>query len=360
VLDTERGMVLSIDEASTALDPLTARLASEDPLIARLSPSEPPAGVLRQPLLSEPSASLDAFAPEEPVRKRRPAHELTRDIEASHWRAPEAPTVSRRAISAALIALAIVQAGVIAFMLRTNVRTPAAAMPEVLPAALPVPAAPTLAAPPLPAPAPAATVGRLAVSTSPPGASVAIDGRRRGVSPLTIDELSAGSHRVQVDSRGTVVEQTVTIDAGATTSLVVPIAQPGWIDVSAPIGIEVLENGQVLTRSSSGPLALKPGTHSLQLRNEALGYDESLSVTIVGGELARITPTLPDGVLQVNALPWAHVWLDGRPVGDTPLGTLKAAVGPHELRFEHPDHGEQVRKITVSALTPTRVSVDFR
>jgi hypothetical protein len=62
----------------------------------------------------------------------------------------------------------------------------------------------------------------------------------------------------------------------------------------------------------------------------------------------------------VNALPWAHVWLDGRPVGDTPLGTLKAAVGPHELRFEHPDHGEQVRKITVSALTPTRVSVDFR
>jgi hypothetical protein len=34
-------------------------------------------------------------------------------------------------------------------------------------------------------------------------------------------------------------------------------------------------------------------------------------------------------LLNVNARPWANVWLDGRAVGETPLANLRVPVGEH-------------------------------
>jgi serine/threonine-protein kinase len=65
-------------------------------------------------------------------------------------------------------------------------------------------------------------------------------------------------------------------------------------------------------------------------------------------------------LLNVNARPWANVWLDGRAVGETPLANLRVPVGEHELIFRHPDLGERRVVAVVEPGGPTRVTVDLR
>jgi PEGA domain len=53
------------------------------------------------------------------------------------------------------------------------------------------------------------------------------------------------------------------------------------------------------------------------------------------------------------------VWIDGEKAGETPLGNLPIAIGPHEIVFKHPELGEQRHAATVMAGTPARLSVDL-
>jgi hypothetical protein len=236
---------------------------------------------------------------------------------------------------------------------------PSAAVPA--PAAVPPPTDATAAA--IPA-RPIATGGRLLVRSDPPGAVVVIDGVRRGIAPLTVDDLGAGSHRVQLSTAGASIDQKVTIEAGTTTSLVVPMQSAAvasaWVNVAAPIDVQILENGRLIGTSAEGPLRLPAGTHKLELVNESLGYRGEQAVTVRAGEMARLRPSIPSGVLHVNAQPWANVWVDGEPVGETPLANVNVSVGRHEIRFRHPSFGEQVRQVVVSTTEPARVSVNMK
>ena len=94
--------------------------------------------------------------------------------------------------------------------------------------------------------------------------------------------------------------------------------------------------------------------------NESLGYRGEQAVTVRAGEIARLRPSIPSGVLHVNAQPWANVWVDGEPVGETPLANVNVSVGRHEIRFRHPSFGEQVRQVVVSTTEPARVSVNMK
>jgi type II secretory pathway predicted ATPase ExeA len=48
--------------------------------------------------------------------------------------------------------------------------------------------------------------------------------------------------------------------------------------------------------------------------------------------VAPLAPPPAGPRLSVNAQPWAEIQLDGRPVGETPIGELPIAPGPHRLR----------------------------
>jgi hypothetical protein len=49
---------------------------------------------------------------------------------------------------------------------------------------------------------PASTTGSLVVDSRPSGASVSINGRPRGTTPLTIDDLAPGEYRVEMSLTG--------------------------------------------------------------------------------------------------------------------------------------------------------------
>jgi serine/threonine-protein kinase len=61
----------------------------------------------------------------------------------------------------------------------------------------------------------------------------------------------------------------------------------------------------------------------------------------------------------LNAVPWAEVFVDGTPVGETPIGSFKVPVGVHEVVFRHPQLGERRTTVTVAVGAPTKVGIDL-
>jgi hypothetical protein len=69
---------------------------------------------------------------------------------------------------------------------------------------------------------------------------------------------------------------------------------------------------------------------------------------------------MPQGVINLNATPWAEVWIDGRRIGETPIGNLPIAIGPHEVVFRNPQLGEKHQAVSVTLSAPVRLSVDMK
>jgi hypothetical protein len=66
------------------------------------------------------------------------------------------------------------------------------------------------------------------------------------------------------------------------------------------------------------------------------------------------------GTVNLNASPWAEVWLDGRRIGETPIGNLAVPIGPHEIVFRHPEFGEKKHAVSVTTAAPVRLSVSMK
>jgi serine/threonine protein kinase len=208
--------------------------------------------------------------------------------------------------------------------------------------------------------------GQLQIRSEPAGARISIDGQPRGVSPMTIGDLEPGEHDVLLESDLGSVRQKVTIQAGATASLVVPLTAPtgaplsGWLSVSAPVEVQLLEAGRLLGTSRSDRIMVAAGRHDIEIVNETLAYRAVRTVQVAPGRVATISIELPKGMIALNAIPWAEVWVDGERIGETPIGNLPISIGPHEIVFRHPEFGEQRHAATVTAGGPTRLSVDLR
>jgi len=213
----------------------------------------------------------------------------------------------------------------------------------------------------------ASTAGQLQVRTEPAGAKVSVDGMPRGMSPVTVADLTPGEHAVMLESEHGSVKQIVAIEAGVTASLMVPLGAAadgglvsGWIAVSAPADVQVFENKRLLGTSQSDRLMVSSGRHDIEIVNETLGYRAARTVQVSPGKVTPIKIEFPKGTIALNAVPWAEVWVDGEKVGDTPIGNLSLAIGSHEIVFRHPDLGEQRHAATVTVNSPARLSVDMR
>ncbi len=210
------------------------------------------------------------------------------------------------------------------------------------------------------------SMGRLQVRTDPPGAQVTIDALPRGTSPITIGNLDPGEHAVVLTSDAGTVTQSVTIEAGVTASLNVPIVareaspQSGWISVASPVDVQLFEGGRLLGSSQTDRIMVASGTHQIELVNDTLGYRTTRSVQVTPGKIAAVAVKLPMGSVAINAIPWAEVWIDGNRIGETPIGNQPATIGNHEIVFRNPELGEKTQTVTVTLTTPARLSVDMR
>lgn len=211
--------------------------------------------------------------------------------------------------------------------------------------------------------------GHLRVESEPQGAKVAVDGVARGTAPLTVSDLTPGDHEVVLETPTASARHVVTVQAGVTASLMVPVgtapaadAGPvsGWLSVKAPFSLEIHEGGRVIGTTDADRVMVAAGRHELLLVNDTLGYRATRVVNIAPGKTARITAELPNGTVNLNASPWAEVWIDGQRVGETPIGNLSVPIGPHEVVFRHPQLGEKRHAISVTMSEAVRLSVDMK
>jgi PEGA domain len=208
--------------------------------------------------------------------------------------------------------------------------------------------------------------GQLTVRTEPSGARVTVDGMAQGQTPLTLEGLTPGNHTVVLANDVSSVTHEVTVQPGATASLVVPMsstpqgAVSGWISVSAPAEVQVYEDTRLLGTSRSDRIMVSAGRHELDIVNEALGYRITRVVTVAPGQVSPLRLEWPKGSIALNAQPWADVWIDGERIGETPIGNVSVPIGPHEIVFRHPQLGEQVVRATVTTGQAAKVSVDMR
>jgi hypothetical protein len=212
-----------------------------------------------------------------------------------------------------------------------------------------------------------------------------VDGAARGSAPLSITDLPAGRHEVRVKTNSGMATERVIVAAGSVVNFVVstpaqpapasatarpappkpptPLVQsvpaPGTVVVALPFDVQIYEDGRFVGTSGS-EATLQPGAHRIELVNKSLNYRAQESVQVESGKTARIPAAAPMGSVSLNALPWAEVIVDGRRIGETPLGQVPIPVGAHEVVFHHPQLGEQTRSVIVTAGVPTRVTVDLR
>jgi CheY-like chemotaxis protein len=204
-------------------------------------------------------------------------------------------------------------------------------------------------------PVAATSRGALRVTTQPSGAAVTIAGKKRGVTPLEIDDLAPGSHAVTLESGTSVLHRKVVVEAGKTAALEVSI-YPGWLALFSPIELQISSGGRVLRLDEESRVMLPPGEHELRLVNAALGYRDVRTVNIQPGKTTALSITLPQTTVRLSAAAGAEVWLDGTLVGTTPMAEMRVDIGTHELVVRHGELG--TRRLTITATAdPLEVDV---
>ena len=182
------------------------------------------------------------------------------------------------------------------------------------------PPSPPTEPPPIPSetsrPPSARATGQLIVRSTPSRASVTIDGRWRGRTPLTIDDLPFGTYVVRVVQQGyETARQEVTLDARRASHTysprlerdaeaapptdrpapdVSPPATTGSLFVdSRPRGATVYVDGRSVGQTPLSLPEMSIGTHSVRI--EMAGKRPWMSTALVkGGAVARVTGSLED------------------------------------------------------------------
>ena len=148
--------------------------------------------------------------------------------------------------------------------------------------------------------APALMVGELIIDSSPPGATIQLDGQGplSLETPYTATGLSVGRHTVGLSKPGYATEsRTIEIAAGQKSHLMIALTELGaTVSIASdPPGAAVFIDGQDSGRTTPVAVILKQGSHTLDLRKA--GYLQAATkVTLTAGQSFQFAPhLLPTG-----------------------------------------------------------------
>ena len=205
--------------------------------------------------------------------------------------------------------------------------------------------------------APLKTTGDVRVSSTPAGATVRVDGKPRGVTPIPVTDLAVGSHSVEIQSASGAVRRNVSIAAGQTGEISEEIFS-GWLKVFAPFELTITEGTRALRLDERSQVMLPSGPHDLVFANRDLGFEEKRHVELKPGETSTISLTPPRSTLTVTASAAAQVLIDGMPAGGTPLAAVPIDLGTHQIVVRSASGAERRFTVTIT-VKPLTLNVDF-
>ncbi len=206
--------------------------------------------------------------------------------------------------------------------------------------------------------------GRVTLLSRPiAGASVEVDGRQIGVTPIRDLELAAGAHRIRFAAPR---YQPAQLDAkveGMGRSQQFEIAlQPDWAPVSfasTPSGASLWIDGEAMG-TTPVTLDLRSGERSVELRLDKHDTHRA-QLTVVAGQAMTPAPYLlspSDGVLAVSSEPdGASVTVDDRYHGVTPLEISLAPEQEHRVVLSKAGHRPVSRSVRVEAAATESLQV---
>jgi hypothetical protein len=195
------------------------------------------------------------------------------------------------------------------------------------PVPVPVDTAPTTTA----SRRPASATGVIAITSTPPGAEVTLDGQARGQSPVELKDVPVGTHTVVLQSAGGRATRQVTVRPGGRTPIEVTF-DPGFLVIVSRIPLDIFLGSRRIGSSEDEKIALPAGGHKLTFLNTRLGFRSELVIEIKPNEVTAYTINPPTGGLVVKTVPGAEVLIDGESVGVAPLGELELRVGVHDIK----------------------------
>ena len=204
---------------------------------------------------------------------------------------------------------------------------------------------------------PRKTTGELRVSSAPAGAQVRVDGKPRGVTPVTVTDLSAGTHAVEIQSSSGTVRKSATVVAGQTAEISEEIFS-GWVAVFAPFDVAITEGTRALRLDDRNQVMLPAGPHDLVFANRDLGFEHTRHVEVKPGEISRISIVPPRSTIAVTASEAAQVQIDGAPAGATPLAGQPIDLGTHQVVVRSAGGSERRFTVTIT-VKPYSLDVDF-
>jgi hypothetical protein len=223
---------------------------------------------------------------------------------------------------------------------------------------------------------PVSVPGTLSINSNPSNAFIYVDGVYKGRTPLTLYDIAAQSHNIELDLNGYYDwKTTITVPQSGTKYIdaqliPVPSANPGFIAVSSsPAGASVTVDGTYKGQTSA--------SQSLVISNVAAGghtvaislggyqtYQQSISVQsgTTSYVSATLTPLAPGttGSVSVSSSPsGANVYIDNAYKGITPITLDSIAAGTHTVKVDLGGYQDWSQSVQVNAGATTPVSASL-
>jgi len=217
--------------------------------------------------------------------------------------------------------------------------------------------------------------GAVSITSSPSGAYVYMDGVYKGRTPLTLNNVAANSHNIELDLSGYYDwKTTVSVVSGVTRYVdarLTPLpSSPGAIDVvSYPAGADVYLDGKYQGKTPSAGVYtisnVAVGSHTVRVSMS--GYqDYTTSVDVSGATTSHVTATLQPapvtsaGSIAVTSSPsGAEIYVDNAYKGITPLTIDGIAAGSHTVMLAHSGYSDWTTTVQVGAGSTASVSASL-
>jgi hypothetical protein len=195
----------------------------------------------------------------------------------------------------------------------------------------------------------------LNISSAPAGASIYLDGVLKGMTPMTIQNITSGAHTLRLSMRGfQPYEQQLIFSPRETKQMTVTL-QPeivkGTLGLSVnPVDAVVAIDGmEYRTLGGNLTVSLDAGSHSVLVSKD--GYvSQTIPFTITGNQYTSLSVQLiaQKGTIQISSVPdGARIYLDGRDTRYDTNGTLTLDPGTYQFMLTKSGYQDWVETITI-------------
>jgi hypothetical protein len=224
--------------------------------------------------------------------------------------------------------------------------------------------------------------GTINVSSIPTGADVLFDGMGKGITPLTIFDVEAGTHALRLEKSGYYpYQEDVMVTAGQTTSVTWTLSEltvepvNGTLDIdSTPSGADVYLDGEIVGVTPVVLTDISPGEYTILIQKDGYEPFENPTVMVSAGNTTQVAAILQEisssgtvGSLDISSIPSdADVYLDDAFEGHTPLRIVNLEEGSYMLRIDKAGYDSWIQAITIvsgkiifitAPLTPTPTTI---